>query len=95
MLLTRSGSTLVLLFSSGSRRWPAPGSPSGIFSSSGGGLEPGARGRVGRQSTNFSPISDCGRIRQLASRRKSWKPGSVIFITITALPGTACGRPSL
>ncbi len=71
MLLIRSGSTLVLLFSSGSRRWPAPGSPDGISRSSGGGFEPGARGRVGRQSTNFSPISDCGRIRQPASRRKS------------------------
>ena len=56
--------------------------------------EPGARGRVGRQSTNFSPISDCGRIWQLASLRKSWKPGSVMFITITALPGTATGLPS-
>ena len=56
--------------------------------------EPGARGTVGRQSTNFSPISDCGRIRQLASLRKSWKPGSVIFITITALPEIAFALPS-
>ena len=37
---------------------------------------------------------DCGRIRQLASRRKSWKPGSVIFIAMKALPGTACHSPS-
>ena len=94
MSLIRSGSTLVLLFSSGSRYWPAPGWPSGICFSGGGGSVPGARGRVGRQSTNFSPISDCGRIRQLASLRKSWKPGSAIFITMTALPGTATGLPS-
>ena len=95
MSLIRSGSTLVLLFSSGSRYWPAPGWPEGICFSGGGGGEPGARGRVGRQSTNFSPISDCGRIRQLASLRKSWKPGSVMFMTMIALPGIACGFPSL
>ncbi len=95
MLLIRSGSTLVLLFSSGSRCWPAPGWPAGIFFSSGAGGEPGARGSVGRQSTYFSPISDCGRIRQLASLRKSWKPGSVIFIASTALPAIARGRPFL
>ena len=35
-----------------------------------------ARGCVGVHSTNFSPISDCGRIVQVASVRKSWKPGS-------------------
>ena len=95
MSLIRSGSTLVLLFSSGSRYSPAPGWPEGIFFNGGGGGEPGARDRVGRQSTNFSPISDWGRIRQLASLRKSWKPGSVISIAITALPETACGLPFL
>ena len=93
MLLIRSGSTLVPLFSNGSRYWPAPGSPAGICFSGGAGLEPGARGSVGLQSTNFSPISDCGRIRQEASLRKSWKPGSVIFIVSTALPGTETGLP--
>ena len=75
MLLIRSGSTLVLLFSSGSRYWPAPGFPAGICFSGGGGLEPGARGRVGVQSTNFSPISDCGRIRQLASAAEVLEAG--------------------
>ena len=39
---------------------------------------PGARGWVGSHSTNFSPISDCGRIRQEASSRKSWNAGSSI-----------------
>ncbi len=47
----------------------------------------------GWQSTNFSPISDCGRIRQVASLRKSWKPGSLMFITMIALPGTETGLP--
>ena len=95
MSLIRSGSTLVPLLPSGSRYSPAPGWPEGICFSGGAGGDPGARGRVGRQSTNFSPISDCGRIRQLASLRKSWKPGSVMFMTITALPGTEIGLPSL
>ena len=79
------------LFSSGSRYWPAPVWPSGIFWSGGGRGVPGARGWVGVQSMYFSPISDCGRIRQLASWRKSLKPESSISMTTTALPGTACG----
>ncbi len=95
MSLIRSGSTLVPLLPSGSRYSPSPGSPSGICFSGGGGLLPGARGRVGRQSTNFSPISDCGRIRQVASWRKSWKPGSVMFMTMIALPGFSTGLPFL
>ena len=65
------------LRSSGSRYWPAPGWSSGIFSSWGGAGLPGARGSVGVHSTNFSPISDCGRIRQEASVRKSWNAGSL------------------
>ncbi len=92
MLLIRSMSTALPLFSSGRKCWPAPGSPSGTSSSAGGGSEPGARGRVGWQSTYFSPRSDWGRIRQVASWRKSWKPASSIFITTTALPGS--GLPS-
>jgi hypothetical protein len=36
-------------------------------------------------STNFSPMSDCGRIVHSASRRKSWKPGSVISSTTAAV----------
>jgi hypothetical protein len=95
MSLIRSGSTAELLFSSGSSRSPAPGWPSGISFSSGGGGVLAARGRVGRQSTYFSPIRDWGRITQLASSRKSWKPGSVIFITITALPSVFSCSPSL
>ena len=47
MLLTRSRSTALPLFSSGSRYWPSPGSPSGICSSGGGAGVPGARGSVG------------------------------------------------
>ena len=50
MSLTRSTSTPLPLFSSGSRYWPAPGWPSGTLASGGGTGEPGARGRVGRQS---------------------------------------------
>jgi hypothetical protein len=42
----------------------------------------------------FSPISDCGRMMQLASARKSLKPESVMSMTTTALPGTAWGPPS-
>ena len=53
----------------------------------------GARGWVGSHSTNFSPSSDCGRIRQEASSRKSWNAGSSIRITTTALPGLAGCRP--
>ena len=94
MSLIRSGSTLVWLRPSGSRYWPAPGSPLGICFSAGGGCWPGARGSVGVQLTYFSPISDCGRISQLASSRKSWKPGLSISSSITALPGTSLNLPS-
>ena len=55
---------------------------------------PAARGWVGVQSTSFSPISDCGRMMQEASSRKSLKPSSVMFMTTTALPGTGCAPPS-
>ena len=41
----------------------------------------------GWQSTKYSPISDCGRISQLASLRKSSRPGSVILAVTTALGG--------
>ena len=69
----------------GTGRPPAarPGSSGGRAA----GVVPGARGWVGVQSTYFSPISDCGRIRQLASWRKSLKPESSISMTTTALPG--------
>ena len=78
--------------SSGRKRSPSPSSPSSITASSGGASLPAARGWVGSHSTNFSPSSDCGRIRQEASSRKSWKPGSSIRSTSTARPG--CGLPS-
>ncbi len=94
MLLTRSRSTALPFDSSGSRCWPAPGSPSSIVGSGGGGSEPGARGWVAWQSTKRSPSSDCGRMMQEASSRKSWKAGSVIFRTTIALPGSACGSGS-
>src|SRR5947208_1862782 len=61
MSLTMSRSTGELVPLSGSRRWPAPGWPSGIFRSAGDREEPTVH------STNFSPISDCGRIVQCAS----------------------------
>ena len=47
----------------------------GSCCSGGGSGVPSTRGWVGRQSTYFSPISACGRMVQLASARKSWKPG--------------------
>ena len=51
MSLIRSGSTLVLLFSSGSSSWPAPGWPSGISFS--GGRRFGVRGpRQGRPAVD-------------------------------------------
>ena len=89
MLLTRSRSTDLAFCSSGRRCWPAPRLAFGDLLEHGGGSEPGARGEVGSHSTNFSPSSDCGRIRQLASSRKSWKPGSSIRSTTTALPGSS------
>ncbi len=57
--------------------------------SSGGGSVTAECGSVGLHSTNFSPSSDCGRMMQLASVRKSWKPGSVMLKTTTALPGSS------
>jgi hypothetical protein len=59
-----------------------------IFFSAGGSGVPATRGCVGRQSTNFSPISACGRIVQLASARKSLKPELVMCRTTAAF---ACG----
>src|SRR6202012_1025369 len=93
MLVIRSGSTLVEFLPSGSRYWPAPGSPFGIWRSGGGGFSPGARGMVGRQLTYFSPINDCGGILQLGSWRKAGKLGSVVLSSITALPGTSTNLP--
>ncbi len=71
MLLIRSRSTGLVVWETGSRYWPSPG-PSSIFSSAGGGSAFAWRAWVGSHSTNFSPISDCGRIMHSASRRKSW-----------------------
>ena len=49
--------------------------PSWILGSGGGACAPAGRGWVGVHSTNFSPISDCGRIVQLASCGSRSKPG--------------------
>ena len=87
-------STVVPLFSTGSRYWPAPAWPSGTCSSGGGSGASGARGRVGLQATKRSPISDCGRRMQLASARKSWKAGSVMSSTTIALPSCASSPDS-
>jgi hypothetical protein len=51
----------------------------------GGACAPSGRGWVGVHSTNFSPISDCGRIEHSASRRKSSKPGRSMRSTTAAL----------
>ncbi len=72
---SRSTSTGLRVFSTGSRYCPAPSWPEGIRCSSGGSGAPSERGCVGRQSTYFSPISACGRIVQLASARKFLKAG--------------------
>ena len=71
VLLSRSRSTERSVFSTGSSRWPSPG-PSSITRSSPGASSPTARCCVGSHSTNFSPISDCGRTMHFASARKSW-----------------------
>ncbi len=60
MLLIRSMSTGELVRSSGSRRSPSPG-PRRSRSSGSAEAEPGSH------STNFSPMSDCGRIVHSAS----------------------------
>ena len=74
--LARSAST-------GSRYWPSP-SPRGMRGSGGGAGVPSGRGWVGVHSTNFSPISDCGRIVHSASRRKSLKPARSMRRTTAA-----------
>ena len=68
MLLTRSSGIVELVCSTGTRP------PSGSL-----------RSEVpGWQSTKYSPISDCGRISQEASSRRSAKPGSVTSASTTA-----------
>ncbi len=85
---SRSTSTGLLVFFTGSSHWPAPSWPEEIFLSAGGSGVPSTRGCVGTQSTNFSPIRACGRTMHVASERKSWKPGFSIFSTTAAF---ACG----
>ena len=92
---SRSTSTGLLVFVTGSRYCPSP-SPLLIFGSGGGSGVPSARGCVGRQSTYFSPISAWGRIVQLASIRKSWKPGFSMFRTTAAFAaGVAVTEPTV
>ena len=78
MSLTRSRSTGELVFFTPSRYWPSPG-PSSMRSSGGDFDVPGLH------STNFSPISDCGRTVQLASLRNGANRMSSIFRTTAAL----------
>ena len=84
MLLTRSRSTGLEVCATGSRYWPLP-SPRSILRSFGAGWAFSGRGWVGVHSTNFSPMSDCGRIVHSASRRKSSKPGRSMRSTTAAL----------
>ncbi len=58
--------------------------PESIFSSGGGACSSVPRGSVGVHSTNCSPISDCGRMMQVASERQSSKPGLVMSSTTAA-----------
>jgi len=83
-LLIRSTPTGVTVWSTPSRCCPAPG-PSSIAGSSGGSSAPSARGCVGSQSTNCSPISDISPTRQRASVRNGKNAGSSMRRTTTAL----------
>ena len=70
MLLTRSRSTALPLRSSGSRYWPAPGSPSGICSNSAGAGVLGARARsacIRRTSRRSATAGGSGRRRRRGS----------------------------
>ena len=77
MLFTRSSGMVEVVCSTGTRP------PSGIRS-----LEV-----PGWHCTKYSPMNDCGRISQCASRRRSAKPGSVIS-TFTTASGCAPPRTS-
>ena len=77
MLLTRSMGIVELVCSTGTRP------PSGSLRSE----------APGWQSTKYSPISDCGRISQRASSRRSAKPGSVTSAFTTA-SGRSCPMTS-
>ena len=68
MLLTRSIAIVELVCSTGTRP------PSGSRSSD----------APGWQSMKYSPISDCGRISQRASLRRSASPGSVTSASTSA-----------
>ncbi len=94
MLLTRSMSIGLEVLVTGSRRWPLPLPSSMTFSGSGNGW-PAARGCVGVHSTNFSPISDCGRIVHSASERKSSKPARVIVRTTAAFWSSVTSSESI
>ena len=93
MFLTRSRSTALPLFSSGSRCCPAPGSPSGITSSAGGGLRarrPAAGSACTRRTSRRAATAGGSGTRR--PRGSPGTPGSSIFSTTTALPGS--GSPS-
>ena len=71
MFWIRSRSTDRAVFVAGSRYWPLPG-PDGTSESSAGLAALAGLGCVGSHSMKRSPMSDCGRIVQNPSLRKSW-----------------------
>ena len=83
MFWIRSRSTERAVFVAGSRYCPEPG-PDWTLRSSGGCGAPASLGCVGSHSTKRSPISDCGRIVQKASLRKSWYALLSMFRTTAA-----------
>jgi hypothetical protein len=93
---SRSTSTGLCVFCTGRSRSPAPSCRLGITCRAGGSGVPSTRGCVGMQSTNFSPISACGRIVQLASARKSLKPGlSMLRMTAAFACGVGVTEPTV
>ena len=86
--LTRSRSTGELVPVTGRRCCPAPGCPFGMRGRT------SARAEPVLHSTNFSPISDCGRIVQWASARNGANPRRSIFSTTTARLSLVTSRES-
>ena len=88
MLLIRSRSTGELVFATGSSRSPSP-SPSSISCSG------SASGVPGLHSTNFSPISDCGRMAQEASAFQGVKSSSSIRSVTAAFLSSVTSRSEI
>ena len=87
MSLSRSRSTGELVFCTDRSRSPSP-SPLSIRFSGAAELEPGSH------STNFSPISDWGRIVQFASALNGVKSSSSIRSVTAAFSSSVTSRPS-